>query len=130
MAMQKYIPLLKISKDGVEEVLKQQGQIKSEIYSFYSELFANKDQNINIDSIDQSLGAESSATCPKLDNNNIEDRPLISYDELSNYLTLPLTAYWNLVILRGGASEAPPKISRKELSLTPCCYIAFVCLYI
>ena len=23
-----------------------------------------------------------------------------------------------------------PKISRKELSLTPCCYIAFVCLYI
>ena len=44
-------------------------------------------------------------------------------------LTLPLTAYWNLVILRGGASEAPPKISRKEPSLTPCCYIAFVCLY-
>ena len=30
----------------------------------------------------------------------------------------------------GGASEAPPKISRKESSLTPCCYIAFVCLYI
>ena len=30
----------------------------------------------------------------------------------------------------GGASEAPPKLSRKESSLTPCCYIAFVCLYI
>ena len=41
-------------------------------------------------------------------------------------LTLPLTAYWNLVILQGGASEAPPKISRKESSLTPCCYIVFV----
>ena len=44
------------------------------------------------------------------------------------YLTLPLTAYWNLVILRGGPQRPPPKISRKELSLTPCCYIAFVCL--
>ena len=30
----------------------------------------------------------------------------------------------------GGASEAPPKISKKESSLTPCCYVAFVCLYI
>ena len=29
-----------------------------------------------------------------------------------------------------GASEAPPKISRRESSLTPCCYIAFVCLCI
>ena len=27
----------------------------------------------------------------------------------------------------GGASEAPLKISRKEWSLTQCCYIAFVC---
>ena len=43
-----------------------------------------------------------------------------------HYLTLPLTAYWNLVMLQGGASEAPHKISRKESSLTPCCYIAFV----
>ena len=48
----------------------------------------------------------------------------------TNLTVLPLTAYWNLVVLRGGASEAPPKISRKESSLTPCCYIAFVCLYI
>ena len=30
----------------------------------------------------------------------------------------------------GGASEAPPKLSRKESSLTPCCYIAFVSGYI
>ena len=30
----------------------------------------------------------------------------------------------------GGASEAPHKISRKESSLTPCCYIAFVNWYI
>ena len=45
-------------------------------------------------------------------------------------LTLSPTAYQILWLLRGGASEAPPKISKKESSLTPCCYIAFVCLYI
>ena len=48
-------------------------------------------------------------------NNQINSLNPTSYGILeSRYLT------------RGG----PPKISRKELSLTPCCYIAFVCLYI
>ena len=49
---------------------------------------------------------------------------------LIRYLTLSPTAYQILWLLRGGASEAPPKISKKESYLTPCCYIAFVCLYI
>ena len=49
----------------------------------------------------------------------------------SQILTLSPTAYPILWLLRGGASEPPPpKISRKESSVTPCCYIAFVSLYI
>ena len=37
---------------------------------------------------------------------------------------------YNDIVIFSKLSSAPPKISRKELSLTPCCYIAFVCLYI
>ena len=45
-------------------------------------------------------------------------------------LILSPTAYQILWLLREGPQSPPPKISRKESSLTPCCYIAFVCLYI
>ena len=42
-------------------------------------------------------------------------------------LTLSPTAYQILWLLQGGGLRDPPKISRKEASLTPCCYITFIC---
>ena len=72
--VQKYIPQLKVVNDGIEETIQDQKKIEEEIYSYYGNLFTNRDQDMNINTIENFLGPESSTTCPKLESKNVENK--------------------------------------------------------
>ena len=63
-AVQKYIPQLKVIKNGIEVTINDQKQIEQETHHYYNDLFSNKDQNITVDSIHSFLGPESYQSCP------------------------------------------------------------------
>ena len=85
-AVQKYIPQLKVSKDGLEVTINEQKEVEGEIFKYYENLFSNKDDLLCEDSIEQFLGPEATISIPKINNFEQKNTDLISCDELTQYL--------------------------------------------
>ena len=85
-AVQKYIPQLKVIRDNLDVTINKQNDVEGEIYRYYNELFANKDSDVHIDSIEQFLGHDAQISAPKVDVSEQENNNLISCDELTRYL--------------------------------------------
>ena len=88
-AVQKYIPQLKVIRNDIEVTITEQKDIEQETYCYYENLFSNQDQNIQMETIEEFLGPEAYESCPKISNiqkQSMEDKSLISCDELTQYL--------------------------------------------
>ena len=64
--VQKYIPKLNIEKDGKTVAITKQDEIESAVLDNYSDLFENKDNQSQNNTIKNFLGDESYNSCPKL----------------------------------------------------------------
>ena len=84
---QKYVPQLIIQENDNEVLLCSQNQVESEIYNFYRDLFANKDNIITGGSIEDFLGEEEFRSLPKLTESQKKrmEGP-ITTQELTDYL--------------------------------------------
>ena len=86
--VQKFVPTLIVNnEEGQELVLNDQKSIETEICSYYSKLYQNKDDSIEIDSIEGFLGQENCQNIPKLSNNQKQSmKGKISVEEMTKYL--------------------------------------------
>ena len=85
-AVQKYIPQLRIVRDNIEVTINEQKDVEHEIFDYYSDLFSNKDRDLNIHSIEQFLGPEATSSCPRVNDEERLNLNLITCDELTQYL--------------------------------------------
>ena len=85
--VQKFVPTLIVNnEEGQELVLNDQKSIETEICSYYSKLYQNKDDSIEIDSIEGFLGQENCQNIPKLSNNQKQSmKGKISVEEMTKY---------------------------------------------
>ena len=86
-AVQKYIPKLQVEKEDKVEIITDQKDIEKETHKFYKDLFGNKDNFIDVNTIEDFLGAESASRCPKLteiQKHKMEGK--IELQELTNYV--------------------------------------------
>jgi hypothetical protein len=78
-----------VIRNDIEVTITEQKDIEQETYCYYENLFSNQDQNIQIETIEKFLGPEAYESCPKISNiqkQSMEDKSLISCDELTQYL--------------------------------------------
>ena len=86
--VQKYVPQLIVSdENGNEKIINDQKSVETEICSFYKKLFQNKDNLIQINSIDEFLGPENCNNIPKLSEaQKAGMNGIITVEEMTNYL--------------------------------------------
>ena len=73
--------------EGNQNVINEQKSVESEIFSFYRKLFQNKDNFLEISSIENFLGPETCNNIPKLSDaqrDSMGDR--ITVEEMTKYL--------------------------------------------
>ena len=86
-SVQKYIPKLHVEEEDKVTVVTDQKQIEKETHRFYKDLFENKDDIIDIRSIEEFLGDEYASSCPKLsETQKLKMEGKIELKELTNYL--------------------------------------------
>ena len=68
-------------------IIKDQGEIESKIRAFYADLYGNKDDQLEIVSIEEYIGSEASEKVPRLNDEDKNDLEVeITLDELSAVL--------------------------------------------
>ena len=86
--VQNYVPQLIVTdKDGIESSITNQKEVEKEIFSYYSELFKNKDDKIEFETIEDFLGPSISYDLPKL--NEAQKSSMdgnITLQEMTKYL--------------------------------------------
>ena len=86
MSRNTFLSCITVDENGSNKLLTDQDRIEQEITSFYRKLFANNDQCIEIDSVEEFLGDNICNSIPKLSETE--------KDSMKGYLTLTeLTAY-------------------------------------
>ena len=85
--VQRYVPQLIVTQeDGRDVLINDQQEVETEICKFYKNLFSNKDNNLESQSIESFLGSGSN-TIPKLSEDQKQKMEgKISLEEMSNYL--------------------------------------------
>ena len=84
-AVEKVIPKLIVDRNNQKVILTEQKEIENETHNFYKDLFSFK--NNQIEDINEFLGPESAASCPKLSESQKQKMEgLLSLDELTRYL--------------------------------------------
>ena len=86
--VQKYVPQLIVTdKNGIEGSISDQKEVEKEIFSFYSELFNNKDDKLEIESIEDFLEPSTCHNIPKLSEAQKSSMGgKITLNEMTNYL--------------------------------------------
>ena len=85
---QKYVPQLVVTdEDGSNKTITEQNKVEQEILDFYSNLYSCKDNLIEMNSLSDFLGQESTEYIQKLKNNEKEDMEgKITLKEMTCYL--------------------------------------------